>query len=172
MTKEEAIKTLEKSMKCHDRKVCGITEDCEECPLYADKDAEYEAHKVLLKHFKQEDCENLRSDDMTNEDKWVNLAEELIDKDNVFGDKTMQIVIDISLDDYETLKQMSDVGLGHYHEIILNGTPLPKGHGRLIDEMVVYKKFYCRCLARTAKEVLDEVPTIIDADKESENENN
>lgn len=55
MTREEAINTLKKSMKCHDRKVCGITEDCEECPLYADKDAEYEAHKVLLKCLKERD---------------------------------------------------------------------------------------------------------------------
>lgn len=55
MTKEEAIKTLEKSMECHDRKVCGITETCEECPLYADKDAEYEAHKVLLECLKEQE---------------------------------------------------------------------------------------------------------------------
>ena len=55
MTKEEAIKTLEKSMECHDRKVCGITEDCDECPLYADKDMEYEAHKVLLECLKESD---------------------------------------------------------------------------------------------------------------------
>lgn len=55
MTKEEAIKTLEKSMECHDRKVCGITETCEECPLYTDKDMEYEAHKVLLECLKESD---------------------------------------------------------------------------------------------------------------------
>ena len=55
MKKEEAIKTLEKSMECHDRKVCGITEDCDECPLYADKDMEYEAHKVLLECLKESD---------------------------------------------------------------------------------------------------------------------
>lgn len=53
MTIEEVIKTLEKSMECHDRKVCGITEDCEECPLYVDKDTEYEAYKVLLEHLKK-----------------------------------------------------------------------------------------------------------------------
>lgn len=139
MTEAEAIKTLEKSMECHDRKVCGITEDCDECPLYADKDAEYEAHKVLLKHFKQEDCENLRSDDMTNEDKWVNLAEELIDKDNVFGDKTMQIVINIPEELYnymqtEEYNEQLDKRFDYKIRFaVKDGTPLPKGHGRLID---------------------------------------
>lgn len=49
--------------------------------------------------------------------------------------------------------------------VIQCGTPLPKKHGRLIDEREVYKKFYCRCLAKAAKEVLKEVQTIIEADK-------
>lgn len=51
---------------------------------------------------------------------------------------------------------------------IHKGIQLPKGHGRLIDEKEVYKKFYCRCLAEVAKEVLEETPTIIKADQESE----
>lgn len=146
MTREEAIKTLEKSMECHDRKVCGITEDCEECPLYADKDAEYEAHKVLLKHFKQEDCESLRSDDRTNEDKWVNLAEELIDKDNVFDDKTMQIVIDIPKEVKRAFDCAESNDLkGCYYDhggvignAIKNGTPLPKR--RIIDADELLKR--------------------------------
>jgi hypothetical protein len=49
---------------------------------------------------------------------------------------------------------------------IHNGTPLPKGHDRLIDAKVAYRKFYARCLAGVAKEVLDLVPTIIEADKD------
>lgn len=53
---------------------------------------------------------------------------------------------------------------------IRKGTPLPKGHGRLIDEKEVYKKFYCRCLAGVAKEVLDEISPIIEADAESDDE--
>jgi len=48
---------------------------------------------------------------------------------------------------------------------IKNGTPLPKGHGKLIDAKEVYRKFFCRCLAGVAKEVLDETLTIIEADK-------
>lgn len=43
----------------------------------------------------------------------------------------MQILIDISKEDYQALKQ------GHVPfnmlDVIKNGTPLPKGHGRLID---------------------------------------
>ena len=54
-------------------------------------------------------------------------------------------------------------------QAIHNGTPLPKGHGRLIDEKVAYKKFYVRCLAGVAREVFAETPTIIEADTESEN---
>ena len=47
---KRAIDILNKSMECHDRKVCGLAETCEECPLYVDKDTEYEAHKVLLEN--------------------------------------------------------------------------------------------------------------------------
>ena len=42
----------------------------------------------------------------------------------------MQIVMDISDEDYEYLKKHNKHGL---YTSILNGTPLPKGHGRLID---------------------------------------
>ena len=50
MIKEEAIEIIKKSMECHDRKVCGIAETCEECPYYTNKDMEYEAHKILLEY--------------------------------------------------------------------------------------------------------------------------
>lgn len=56
------------------------------------------------------------------------------------------------------------------HEAIRNCTPLPKGHGGLIDEKEVYKKLYCRCLAGVAKEILDEISPIIEADKGSEDD--
>lgn len=45
----------------------------------------------------------------------------------------MQLVINISSNHYEALKEMSNVGLGYYYEAILNGTPLPQKHGGLID---------------------------------------
>ena len=47
-----------------------------------------------------------------------------------------------------------------------NGTPLPKGHGRLIDVSEYFKKEF-----GDAREFLDEATTIIEADKaESEDE--
>jgi len=50
----------------------------------------------------------------------------------------MQIVIDIHEKDYQSLKD------GHIPfnvlDVIMNGTPLPKGHGRLIDADRVIKK--------------------------------
>ena len=43
----------------------------------------------------------------------------------------MQIVIDIPEEDYEYLKSHNKNNL---YNAILNGIPLPKGHGRLFDE--------------------------------------
>ena len=50
----------------------------------------------------------------------------------------MQIVIDIPTEDYEKMKGTSVKNgakneLDYMRNLILNGTPLPKGHGRLID---------------------------------------
>jgi len=58
MTREEAKEKITKSMECHDRKVCGLAETCEECPLYVDKDTEYEAHKILISALEQQSCED------------------------------------------------------------------------------------------------------------------
>lgn len=83
----------------------------------------------------------------------------------------MQIVIDIDDETYKDIKKgtisFRDVPLESVNAIA-NGTPLPKGHGRLIDEREVYKKLYYRCLAKVARKVLNETPTIIEADKEQE----
>ena len=92
----------------------------------------------------------------------------------------MQIVIDISEAHYKTLQMMSDIGLGYYHRAILNGTPLPRGHGRLkdIDEIewygctteyeCPYKNRDCKDCDRAecSKTQVDSIPTIIPADKE------
>jgi hypothetical protein len=48
----------------------------------------------------------------------------------------MQVVINISEEDYEGLKkkdEFNDMYLNHYEKLIVHGTPLPKGHGRLVD---------------------------------------
>ena len=46
----------------------------------------------------------------------------------------MQIVIDISEEEYNRIKE-NDCGLynGRFFQMIRNGIPLPKGHGRLGD---------------------------------------
>lgn len=48
----------------------------------------------------------------------------------------MQIVINISEEDYEGLKRkdkFNDMFLNYYEKLIVNGVPLPEGHGRLGD---------------------------------------
>lgn len=54
----------------------------------------------------------------------------------------MQIVIDIPDKTYEyyvKLSNKSDEQLSAYERLILNGIPLPKGHGRLIDADALMK---------------------------------
>ena len=46
----------------------------------------------------------------------------------------IEIVIKMDEKDYERINTIVDMGLGtNVDEAIKNGTPLPKGHGRLID---------------------------------------
>lgn len=48
----------------------------------------------------------------------------------------MKLVIDIPNEEYQGIVNDAEVlpqSLTHYERIIKNGTPLPKGHGRLID---------------------------------------
>ena len=68
----------------------------------------------------------------------------------------MQIVIKISEDDYIKV-QYGRASVSMMRKVIRNGTQLPKGHGRLIDADDL--------LDNTC---LDEIPTIIEADTESE----
>lgn len=82
----------------------------------------------------------------------------------------MQVVINISEEIYEELNKNSwnscfvDNELAALEQAFCNSIVLPKNHGRLIDEKTAYKKFYCQNLAKVAKEVLDDVPTIIPAE--------
>ena len=83
--------------------------------------------------------------------------------------RVMKIVIEIPEEKYQWIKEHR--GRTDYqttemlYKRIRNGVPLPKGHGRLKDEKEIYKKFYCRCLAGVAEEVLRETSTIIEADE-------
>ena len=78
----------------------------------------------------------------------------------------MQIIIDISKEDYDIIKKSNDLmnWTGH---LIKNGTPLPKGHGRLIDADAFGKELhrYIEAPYQYALKVFNEAPTIIEADK-------
>lgn len=91
-------------------------------------------------------------------------------------------VIDIPKELYEAYKgrppMLGDAGMDMIAQAIANGTPLPKGHGRMIDagnfinvlnnDQIEGLNTY-KGLGR-AKELLIEAPTIIEADKKSEEE--
>ena len=78
----------------------------------------------------------------------------------------VEVVIKIPEVLYWAIKQ--NVSTDSVYDAVKNGTLLPKGHGRLIDAKVAYKKFYSRCYAKLAKEVFSEVPTIIEVDMEGD----
>lgn len=92
----------------------------------------------------------------------------------------MQIVIDIPNSTFTDLKKKRN--RTEVDVAVLNGTPLPKGHGRLIDENEVLKmtKSYKSELGRLkadpfvksgieqVENFIRDLSPIIDADKESE----
>lgn len=84
----------------------------------------------------------------------------------------MKIVIDIPEVEFERLQR--DAGwtnLVIYRELIKNGTPLPKGHGRLIDadDLIQMLKDRERYGYLDITDI-DHTPTIIEVDKEEEHE--
>jgi hypothetical protein len=85
----------------------------------------------------------------------------------------MQILIDIPEKDYNNIEPFLNgepikggFNLFKALEIIKNGTPLPKGHGRLIDADKLWDSYHD--LDYDFYEAFDLVDTIIEADKESE----
>ena len=75
----------------------------------------------------------------------------------------MQIVIDIPDKTYEyyvKLSNKSDEQLSAYERLILNGKPLPKGHGRLIDGDDVLD----RLDSGYDYDVIRYAPTVLEAD--------
>lgn len=81
----------------------------------------------------------------------------------------MHIVIDIPEEDYEYLKLYNKDGL---YNAILNGTPLPKGHGRLGDLDALQKEVSSWGMNDYEPSdftyAIDQADTIIEADKEYE----
>lgn len=81
----------------------------------------------------------------------------------------MQIVIDITEGHYKTLQAMSNIGLGYYYDAILNGTPLPKGHGDLIDRSkIAFDWWSVHGHTCVGKENIFNMPVIVPADTEGE----
>ena len=92
----------------------------------------------------------------------------------------MQIVIDIPEDIYEHWRTMKSI-ISEYHNYkeymskvhaaIADGTPLPKGHGRLIDADALSDYVHYTeptPLYPYISGALNNAPTIIEADKEEE----
>lgn len=90
----------------------------------------------------------------------------------------MQIVIDIDTVDYEYIKNGCIIPIkidNHIYDAICKGTPLHKGHGKIIDVKDLLDRI---CLDDTDEnrednvgeiitlEDIDSIPTIIEADKE------
>ena len=76
----------------------------------------------------------------------------------------MKVLVEIDEIDFENLKRKDKIDrkfLTYYEKLIANGTPLPKGHGRLIDTDVLVdgrEDDYEFC------EAVNATPTIIEAD--------
>ena len=87
----------------------------------------------------------------------------------------MKLVIEINDEMYNVYKDkppmLGDVGIDSIVQAIANGTPLPKGHGRLKDTDVICKHILApESLAylksRDAVSIINSAPTIIEADSE------
>lgn len=81
----------------------------------------------------------------------------------------MKIVIEIPEGIYQSVKTGMWCGSPTVGQAILNGTLLPKGHGRLIDADA-YRKEMMNSREFDFFKTLDIQPTIIEADKETEND--
>lgn len=85
----------------------------------------------------------------------------------------IELVIKIPEERYNQILD-KDYILGHYLEIaVRNGTPLPKGHGKLKDEneikrMIEEAKVNSEHSKTFAENIIKLAPTIIEADTESE----
>lgn len=91
----------------------------------------------------------------------------------------IELVIKIPEEMYKWVNDVNkffdDYGTSDFIDLVKNGTPLPKGHGKMIDADVLCDYFWDnRSKLYTHKDlqiVIDNAPTIIEADKaESEDE--
>lgn len=89
----------------------------------------------------------------------------------------MKIVVDVPDEEYESYALAITFGMGSTAiKRILNGTPLPKGHGALIDKKdidancITYHTDYDGSWCYRVSDIENNVPTIIEADKEGAEE--
>ena len=94
----------------------------------------------------------------------------------------MKLIIDIDEETYNRyiLWQKDGGHVQEAEEIIANGTPLPKGHGDLIDRNALITELetdYHRSLSESGAHLfveitsyIDDAETIVEADTESDNE--
>ena len=87
----------------------------------------------------------------------------------------VDVVIRIPDKKYEWIRDYPGAYTSEIDEAIRNGTPLPKGHGRLIDVDAITKdfntfqdSFVINMDGRGFKGIACNAPTIIEADKEEE----
>lgn len=85
----------------------------------------------------------------------------------------IEVVIKVSERKYKGLQKEDDKSLSYYEKVIANGTPLPKGHGRLIDADALRVCFYDSSAYQEGENFcyysvkdINNAPTIIEADKE------
>ena len=84
----------------------------------------------------------------------------------------VELVIKIPEEEYQNYLNMRPAypeGVFCYIKAIQNGTPLPKGHGRLIDANQLEKEIedYSKgAFAMTPEFLVKDAPTIIEADRE------
>lgn len=84
----------------------------------------------------------------------------------------MQIVIDIPeglKKDFES-EQWTALSCMEMKNALMNGTPLPKGHGDLIDKNELIKELSVISYrpVKSQMYIIKQAPTIIEADKEAE----
>lgn len=94
----------------------------------------------------------------------------------------MKVVIDISEEEYSLIKKCLELGGNHAYRLIANGTVLPEGHGDLIDREEFLKTFLDSFwgavkegnssfeVVGVVKNIIRNAPTVIEADKENEND--
>ena len=81
----------------------------------------------------------------------------------------MKLIIDIDEQYYKDLKKITPYVCSEAITAIQKGTPLPEGHGRLVDaDKIKFNSddFFDCGDAEIAEEVVNEAPTIIETDKE------